>query len=71
MYIVSSRTRKGKPSSKEYYQVVDGRDTHHRKVGCVIGKHNAVNFPICIEFQDGSRSVYYAYQVRRVRATNK
>jgi len=59
------------PKVGEHYQVIDGRDEHYRKVGKLIGMHGSVNFPICIEFQDQMRSVYYAYQVRRVMTGDK
>ena len=54
------------PKAGEHYQVVDGRDEHYRKIGKVIGMHGSISFPICLEFKDEDRSVYYAYQVRRV-----
>lgn len=64
---MSSRTNKrNRVSSKEHYQVIDGHDKYHRKVGRVIAKHDGTNFPICLEFEDGTCSVYYAYQVRQV-----
>ena len=62
---------KGTNAPKRFFQVLDSRDSHFRKIGTVIATHRNNQFPICLQFTDAEVKVFHAYQVRQVTVKQK